>query len=166
MESIDIFYQCGDRREIEHIAVEPSTTFATLKSKLIERHAFDYDVILFREDEEEAIDVNIQVVEYFTPTGVKIHLNRCQCIKVGVNFNAETVEREFGPGTTIARIKSWVTEDRFGMPANEAGEHVLQIVGGFDRPSAGTHVGTLARCPDCVVMFDLVTDEKINGSTR
>ena len=165
MQSIDIFYQCGERREIEHIEVDPDSTFAMLKSELIERHGVEPDAALFHEDEDEPIEVNIQVVEYLTPVGVKVHLNRCHCIKVGVNFNGETIEREFGPGTTIARVKRWVTEDKFGIPTNEAGEHVLQIVGEFDRPPAGTHVGTLAHCPDCAVMFDLVTDEKVNGST-
>ena len=50
------------------------------------------------------------------------------------------------------------------MTEEEAGEHVLQIVGTQDRPPPGAHIGTLTSCPTCRVHFDLVPDERINGA--
>ena len=47
---------------------------------------------------------------------------------------------------------------------NKAGEHVLQIAGTHDRPSPSTHVGVLVHCPDCQIAFDLVPDQRVNGS--
>jgi hypothetical protein len=49
------------------------------------------------------------------------------------------------------------------MTPQEAGEHVLQITGTKDRPDPGTHLGTLAACPDCRLAFDLVPNERVNG---
>ena len=50
------------------------------------------------------------------------------------------------------------------MTGEEAGEHVLQIAGTKDRPDPGTHLGTIASCPACKIAFDLVPDERVNGS--
>jgi hypothetical protein len=52
------------------------------------------------------------------------------------------------------------------MTEEEAGEHLLQIAGTTDRPTPGTHIGTLTSCPDCRVRFDLVPDERVNGSAE
>ena len=40
---------------------------------------------------------------------------------------------------------------------------MLQIAGTHDRPAPGTHLGTLAACPECCFAFDLVPDERVNG---
>ena len=50
------------------------------------------------------------------------------------------------------------------MSAEEAGEHVLQIVGTHERPSPGTHVGALNDDKERVVAFDLVPDERVQGA--
>jgi hypothetical protein len=50
------------------------------------------------------------------------------------------------------------------MTPEEAGEHVLQIAGTHDRPAPSTHLGALAACPHCQVIFDLVPDQRVNGS--
>jgi hypothetical protein len=50
------------------------------------------------------------------------------------------------------------------MSPQEAGEHVLQIAGTKDRPDAGTHLGAIAAYPECRFAFDLVPNERVNGS--
>jgi hypothetical protein len=82
---------------------------------------------------------------------------------MAVTFNGETVHHHFGPGTTVARVKTWAAERKFGMTPQEAGEHVLQISGTKDRPDPGTHLGTIASCPACKIAFDLVPNERVNG---
>lgn len=84
-------------------------------------------------------------------------------MEVAVTFNGEMVHHRFGPGTTVARTKTWAAERKFGMTPQEASEHVLQITGTKDRPDPGTHLGTLASCPACKVAFDLVPNERVNG---
>src|SRR5262249_23601443 len=70
-------------------------------------------------------------------------------VEVAVSFNGETVHDRFGPGTTVARVKTWAAERKFGMTPQEAGEHVLQVAGTKDRPHPGTHLGSIAACPAC-----------------
>jgi hypothetical protein len=57
-------------------------------------------------------------------------------------------------------VKRWATEHKFGMSEEEAGEHVLQIAGGHDRPAPGTHIGSLTDSKVCGLAFDLVADER------
>jgi hypothetical protein len=91
-------------------------------------------------------------------------MHRCRHVEVAVTFNGETVHHRFGPGTTVARVKRWAAERKFGMSEGEATEHVLQLAGTQERPAPGTHLGTFATCPHCQVAFDLVPDQRVNGS--
>jgi hypothetical protein len=165
MESIDIFYQGEGLREIEHIEVGPEHTFSTLKTLIIEKHSLQSDVLIFLEDSDEPVDEAVVVRQHVGPTGVKAHLHRCRHIEVDVRFNNETVHHRFGPGATIARVKRWAAEHKFGMTPEEASEHVLQILGTQDRPSPGTHLGALTKCPHCQLAFDLVPDQRVNGAS-
>jgi hypothetical protein len=61
-------------------------------------------------------------------------------------------------------VKRWAAEHKFGMSEEEAGEHVLQIAGGHDRPAPGTHIGSLTDSKACGLAFDLVADERVNGA--
>jgi hypothetical protein len=122
-------------------------------------------VLIFLEDSDEPVNEAVVVREHVGPTGLKAHLHRCRHIEVDVRFNNETVHHRFGPGATIARVKRWAAEHKFGMTPEEASEHVLQIPGTQDRPSPGTHLGALTKCPDCRLAFDLVPDQRVNGAS-
>src|SRR3546814_12480369 len=80
---------------------------------------------------------------------------------VAVTYNGETIDRKFAPGATIARVKRWAAERKFGMTEEEAGEHVLQIAGTHERPAPGTHIGVLPNRKTYGLAFDLVTDERV-----
>jgi len=83
-----------------------------------------------------------------------------------VTFNGESVERRFPPSATVARVKRWAAEKKFGMSEDEAGEHVLQIASTHDRPAPGTHIGSLTESKICNLAFDLVPDERVNGAAE
>lgn len=166
MDRVDLFYQCEGFGEIGLIEVKADATFATVKAELVDRHSLDEGVTLFLEDEDEPLDENRQVSDHTDPPSTIVHLNRCRRIAVSVTFNGHTVEDEFGPSATIARIKHWAAEREFGLSSEDAGEHYLQIAGTQDRLVPGTHVGRLAKCPACSVAFDLVSDDRVNGSHR
>jgi hypothetical protein len=164
MKMIDVFYQGGGIKEIEHIEISADESFAAIKKILTDKHGLETEVLLFLEDSDEPVDEILIVREHAGPTGIKVHVHRCRHVEVAVTFNGETVQHRFGPGTTVARAKRWAAERKFGMSEEEASEHVLQIAGSHDRPAPGTHLGALATCPKCHIAFDLVPDQRVNGS--
>lgn len=163
MGSIDIFYQREGSREIEHLDISSEITFGALKALLIAKHGLEEGAALFIEDVDAAVDDEQALHGHAGRAGVKVHLHRCRHIEVTVSFNGKTVEHRFGPGSTVARVKKWAAETKFGMSPEDASEHVLQIVGTHDRPPPGTHLGSLATCPHCRIAFDLVPDQRVNG---
>lgn len=165
MKSIDLFYQGEGVGEVEHLELEPDATFAVLKARLVEKHQIPVDALLFIEDEDEPIDACVLLKDRATTKGLKVHFHRCRHVEVTVTFNGETVNRRFPPSATVARVKRWAAEKKFGMSDEEAGEHVLQIAGTHDRPAPGTHIGALTNRKVCGVAFDLVPDERINGAS-
>jgi hypothetical protein len=164
MKTIDLFYQGEGVAEIEHLEIELDTTFADLKARLIDKHGGAADALLFAEDEDDPLDDAQTVKDRAGGKGLKLHLHRCRHITVAVTYNGETIDRKFAPGATVARVKRWAAERNFGMTDEEAGEHVLQIVGAHERPSPGTHIGVLANRKTCGLAFDLVADERVNGA--
>jgi hypothetical protein len=163
MTSIDIFYQGEQIREIEHIEIDDGHSLGTVKALILQKHGGDASLFLFIEDDDQPLDEAALIATLALGSGCKLHLHRCRHIEVAVTFAGETVDHRFSPGTTIARIKRWAAEHKFGMTEEEASEHRLQITGTDERPAPGTHIGTLATCPACRVSFDLVPDERING---
>src|SRR3546814_13660074 len=95
-----------------------------------------------------------------------LHLHRCRHIMVAVTYNGETIDRKFAPGATIARVKRWAAERKFGMTEEEAGEHVLQIAGTHERPAPGPHIGVLANRKTCGLAFALAPGERVNGANE
>lgn len=166
MKTIDLFYQGEGVAEIEHLEIEPDTTFADLKARLIDKHGGAVDALLFAEDEDDPLDDAQTVKDRAGGKGLKLHLHRCRHITVAVTYNGETIDRKFAPSATVVRVKRWAAERKFGMTDEEAGEHVLQIAGTHERPAPGTHIGVLANRKTCGLAFDLVADERVNGASE
>lgn len=166
MTSIDVFYQGEGIGEIAHFEASPNHTFGAIKLAIIEKHGLTEETHIYLEDRDEPIDEQCFVRDHVGRAGIKAHLHRCRHVEVSVTFNNETVRHKFGPSTTVARVKKWAAEQKFGMTPQEAAEHVLQISGTKDRPDPGTHLGTLVTCPDCRLAFDLVANERINGASE
>ena len=164
MKHIDIFYQGEGIHGIDHLELPHDQTFHHLRTLILEKHGLPQDFLLFIEEGEDPADESQVVSAHAQKAGIKAHVHRCKHIAVSVTFGGETVERRFSPATTIARVKRWAAENEFGMTAEDAGEHVLQIKGSNERPAPGTHLGALAVFPACQLAFDLVPDQRINGS--
>lgn len=164
MKTIDVYYQGEGINGIEHLEIASNQSLTNAKILISEKHGLQDDIILFLEDCEDLLDVSEVVDTYAGQAGIKAHVHRCRHIEVSVSFASDTVHHRFGPGTTIAHVKRWAAVKEFGMTEEDAGEHVLQIAGKTDRPTPGIHIGTLTSCPNCHVAFDLVPDQRINGS--
>jgi hypothetical protein len=166
MKPIDIFYQGSHSGKVDHIQVDAADTVGVVKLRIIERHEAEADVLIFLEDHDDPIDEGRIVESIAQGNTAKVHIHRCHHVAVVVAFGGKSVTREFGPGTTVAHVKRWAAEKEFGMTKDDAGEHLLQIAGTHDRPGPGTHIGSLAKCPECRVAFDLVPDQRVNGYSR
>jgi len=164
--TLDVFYQGEGIAELQHLAVPPDTTFAAIKTLLVGKHPNLIEAHLFVEGDEDPVADGVLVKERSSSAGLKVHLHRCRHVEVTVTFNGKTVEHRFSPAATVAHVKHWAAERKFKMSPEEAGEHVLQIAGTHDRPSAGTHIGTLTDGKVCGLAFDLVPDERVNGAAR
>jgi hypothetical protein len=165
MKTIDIFYQTEGLREIAHLECGDDKSFGLIKEAIIKKHGLDADALIFVEDADEPADTKELASKMGESRSLKVHIHRCREIKVAVTFNGETVHHTFSPATTVAKIKKWAAERKFEMTEEEAGEHVLQITGTHDRPAPNVHVGSLVGHPACHIAFDLVPDERVNGSS-
>jgi len=163
MTSISIFYQGAGIPDVEHLEADIEKTFKEIKDLLGAKHAFTGEFFLFLENEDEPAQDNLKLEKQKSPKGIKAHIHHCRHIEVSVTFNGQTVHHQFGPGTTIAKVKHWAAVKKFQMTDEEAGEHVLQISGTHDRPKPGTHLGALSSCKECRIAFDLLPNERVNG---
>jgi hypothetical protein len=163
MSAISVFYQAENLGRIEHATFSPEATLANVLTAIQTKHGADAAATLFLEDADEPAELTARLIDVATPKGLKVHVHRCHRIEVSVTFNA-TKTHKFPPGGTVARVKRWATDKAFPMSPEEAAEHVLQITGTTERPSPGTHLGSLAAHPHCHVRFDLVPNERVNGA--
>lgn len=161
---IDVFYQGSKIQRVEHLEADGDATLGAIKAQIVAKHACDADVLLFREDGDEPVDETLSAKTAAGPSGAKLHVHACRHIDITVAFAGRTAKRKFAPGTTVGRVKQWAAEHEFGLTKDDAAEHVLQIASTGDRPAPGTHIGSIAHCPDCRIAFDLVPDQRINGA--
>ncbi len=159
---MNVFYQTEGLREINFLETGHEQSVAVVKELIIGRHGLETETLIFIEDGDGPLDETV-LIEVLTKTPeVKLHVHRCRHIKVNVAFAGKTIEHGFTPGSTVARVKRWATE-QFGMTPDDASEHLLQIAGTHDRPSAGAHLGSLTTRPSCHIAFDLLPDQRVNG---
>lgn len=164
MRTIQVFYQSEGVNEVQLTHAEDGEPLAQVKARLGAKHGIPGDACLFLENGDEPLDEGRTVGSVATKGNLKLHLHRCKTVHVSVAFAGPNAEGDFPPSTTVAHVKKWAAEKKFKMSNDDAGEHVLQLKGTQVRPPPGTHIGTLTKCPDCRVAFDLVPDERVNGS--
>lgn len=165
MKTIDIYFQGEGMPALDHLEVAETATFADVKALIARTHPHAAECHFFMEDHDEPLDHRTPVTEKAGKAGVKIHLARCQKVHVTVHYKAEIIRHDFGPGTTIARIKQWAAVAKFHMTEEDASNHHLQIAGTETQPDPGVHVGTLVSCPGCAIAFDLVPTPRVNGAS-
>lgn len=162
MKHIEVFYQVEGTRSQQHLEASPDEQLGHLKQRIAKKHGLCGDLLLFVQENDEAADENKTVCDIAGSTGAMLNVHRCTRIGVAVAFSDRTLEHTFGPGTTVARVKRWAT-DELKMSKEDAAEHVLQIAGTHDRPTASMHIGALVAHPKCQLAFDLVPDERVQG---
>lgn len=121
------------------------------------------DLKLSVEDDEDDTHQGATHVKHLKKEhGIRVHLHRCLRVEVQVCYGGQVVRRKFRPAATIGRVRLWAGE-AVGMSPGDITEHVLQIAGTTEQPDVDIHIGTLTKCPQCSVTFDLVPAHRING---
>ena len=157
--NVEIFIrQEGQRESVLHKTHDGSTVAAVKAILAADGNA---EFHLFEEDADEPLQDHHQVRHHGDGTKI-LHRNRCKQIAVTVRYAGRSISRDFGPGSTLDRIKRWA-ERKFGIDQADAVEMSLQIGGTTDRPDGSIHVGSLVhKC--CEIALDLLPSDRINGA--
>lgn len=119
-------------------------------------------LLVFLEGQDEPLDEQAALEAVGVRPRGRVHVNRCRKVKVEVNFNGRDKSHPFSPSTTVAAVKAWA-DDKFGLSGVDATEHALQRCGTTERPPDDTHIGSLVAAGTCVLCFDLVPKQRVEG---
>jgi hypothetical protein len=171
MKSIDVFIQGGEFAEILVSQAAPIHSIAEILASFEPSLGNPEELLVFVEDAHAPLDPET-IVEELLPlctdeeailVPLKLHVTRCRHVEVSVRFNGETAKRKFPPSATIGRVHHWAARRKFGLPARDAAEHVLEIRGTQKRPDRDVHIGALTTGKVCSVEFDLVPRKRVEG---
>lgn len=168
--TIRVYVQSEYLSDVKLVEVDDDATLHDLKRAALELLPVGTDVSELTlsveddhdHDEEAGRPEVTHVRDLKKDHGIRVHLHRCKHVEVDVRFANETVHRKFRPATTVGRVRNWAGR-KLGMDPGDIAEHVLQVAGTTEQPDVDVHIGTLARCPQCSVTFDLVPAHRING---
>lgn len=165
MSKINVFIQGEGIKDVVRLQIEPRSTALDVKNACAAQLGVRLhdESALFAEDQDHPLDDVTEMASIASKRGVHVHLNRCHRIKVSVVYSGRTVERVFGPGVTVGTVKLQAAKE-LGITKDDAAELILQIAGTQDQPDADVHIGTLSRCPECAIAFDLVPNPRIQGA--
>lgn len=166
---LQLFVQGEGIADIQLVRVAEQSTLRELLGKFssvftdTEVASATDEFIFLLEDSERELASDKSLKELGIKNRERVHIHRCRKIKVSVNFNGKEAAETFPPSKTIAKVKRWADKE-FGIEGVDATEHALQICGTAKRPDDDTHLGTLARRPNCQVCFDLVPKKRVEGA--
>ena len=167
MTAIQVFIQGEGLREIRVLDLPLGATIRDLVSGAAALGivpAGNGKVAVFAEDADDALSLDGTLAEAGIGHQSSVHVHRCKKVTVTVHFNGDERVKGFGPGATMNHVKQWaVGKKGFDLAPVDAAEHVLQMVGGTERPDEDVHIGTLVQSPDCAVTFDLVAKVRVEG---
>lgn len=122
----------------------------------------DTETLVFIDEDEAPLPRERHHRVHHLRHGSRVHVGRDREILVGVNFQARTIEKRFGPGTRVAKVKKWAVHE-LGMTATDATEHVLQVHGATTKPAPDTPIHEIVRHHGHRVVFDLVPEKRVEG---
>ena len=164
--STRVYIQSEFFSDIKFVEIKDEATLAELRHAvlaLLPAGTDASDLILSVEDDDDDAHGHVTHVKHLKREhGVRVHLHRSKHVEVQVRFGADVVHHKFRPATTVGRVRLWAGE-KLGMAPGDIAEHVLQIAGTTEQPDVDVHIGTLTKCPQCEVTFDLVPAHRING---
>ena len=164
MSKINVFLQGEGIKDVLRLQLEPQSTALDVKHACASYGGqANGEAAVFLEDQDEPLADGVTVESLAGKHGARLHIHRCRRVGFKVTYSGRVVERTFGPGRAIGAVKQWAAKE-LGIHKEDAAELILQIAGTHEQPDADVHIGTLAACPACVIVFDLVPNPRIQGA--
>ena len=168
MSEIEIFLQGENIPEITLVRVPGNGTVRDIleaaKAQGLRLGGDEASLIILIEDAEKVLALDLPFEEAHIRHRSRVHIHRCRRLEVTVNFNADHKTHSFPPSTAVEHVKRWaVGEDGFNLQSIDATDHLLQICSSTIRPDGDTHIGSLVQFPNCMLCFDLVPKQRVEG---
>jgi len=165
MADIDLFLQ---GKGIPHIVIAKVPEGGRVQDIIEAARSHGFETIssdhplVFLEDQEEPLSSDEALLTVGIRPRARVHVHVCPRVRVTVNFNGVEKSHPFSPASTVAAVKKWATHE-FQLRGVDATEHALQTCGGDVRPPEDTHIGRLVVTAACVLCFDLVPKQRVEG---
>lgn len=160
---MNIFIVGEDLKDPVEISCESGASVAKLAAVVAERlRRSATELLIFVENEDKPLGASA-VLDDVLPADQCLHIHRCLHVAVAVTYNQKTIAGDFGPATTIGRLRDWaVHHTEFGFHESDAACLRLQLPDGTF-PDERDHVGQFVHHPDCGVVFTLAEHRKPQG---
>ena len=164
---IELFIQGEGIPKITLVKVHPRDTVADI-IKVAREHGLSTpegsEVFVFVENADTPLNLDAKIDEVGLTPRSRVHIHRCRRVEVTVNFKEHQLKGFFPPSATINKVTKWaVGKDGADMSPVDAAEHLLQVCLSTERPDEDVHIGTLVKGSDCVICFDLVAKQRVEG---
>lgn len=115
------------------------------------------------EDADEPLDRGGTLSDARIEARAHVHVGKCAEVHVRVRYGGNSIERDFKPNQTVARVFQWATgKDGFDLTPTEKAKHALGICDTTTEADKAEHVGTFAN-GECEACFDLAPKERFEG---
>lgn len=114
------------------------------------------------EDSHEPEDWNKRLCDCELGHPAQLHCVRCRRVRVTVEYNGKERRRSFSPAASIGVVTVWAHRI-FRVDCVDAANFVLQFCDSNQMPSVEATLGQLVKDKRCVLCFDLVPKDRIEG---
>jgi hypothetical protein len=157
---MEIYIHSAGREDPDLIEVQADARVRDL----IEVRDGDDAELIWIEDGDEPIELDITVEATGLSHRHHAHRNRCRRVDVRVRFGGNDRSHDYAPSTTIGRIFEWATgESGFDLPAEQRPKHVLAVPGADHFLAKSVHIGSLVTAGSCDVVLDLDAKVRFEG---
>ena len=166
-EHMELFIQGEGIPKITLVKIHPKEMIADI-IKLAREYGLSTpegsEVFAFIENTDSPLALDAKIDEIGLTPRNRVHFHSCRRVEVTVNFKENQLKEFFPPSATVAWVKEWaVGKDGVDMSPVDATEHTLQACRSTARPDEDVHIGALIKFPDCVICFDLVPKQRVEG---
>ena len=121
------------------------------------------ELLLFAEDREEVLDLDILLTE--ADAGVVHHVHRARQIRVTVDYNGLQAVKDFPPSARVQRVLEWAIKVKeFKIDPTIAPEMELALHGGTAELPKQAHIGRYVKHPHHKLELDLIRGIIPNGA--
>jgi hypothetical protein len=161
--SITIYIQTDKKGPLTEADLPANASGVDLEN-LLRKLSVDLDDVtaVLLDETEDPVDLKSKAPLKDLKRGCRVHVTRCQKVRVTVHYLEQTAHETFAGGARVRRVKAWAVKE-FKLKERDAVEHVLQLCKSTERPATDTPLHELAERGSCSVCFDLVPERRVEG---